>query len=154
MLEGEKLYKKLSPSPFAFAKYYVPALLILIWTIATVVFLFSEAWSSFREFFGWGDYIVLFVLWSIGFILLGWLGGIAVLGSRKWVIALLIIVLWWALFLALWLYLVISQGYRRNFTIGYIIGVSVWTLIVCLIPIETYRKSFKYYVTDYRLVMI
>jgi|GEM_PF-1410037 len=153
LLEGERIWRLTHPHPMAFARGYMGAILLALWGLGYIYFVtpFSTVGSGILS--GLGEWMQ-FLAWAVGVMLVGVLTAYSSLKSAsKIVLSLFILAIIGGAALVYFLP-TISENIRNM--VG-TVGLSVYTFILgifSVIPVEIYRRSYKYYITNYRIVIV
>ncbi len=143
LLKGEKIQKEVIPHPISLMSLQSPCLFILVWGIVFFWLVHSQYWPGIENWLGAGTQIVALVIWWV--VLLA--GG---------VVASLLLVRWRIFFIYLG---VLACGtvlmYWEGLQTDYIWFISIYSAIVSVMGfllVDIYRRSHRYFITNFRLI--
>ncbi len=149
LVEGESIWKLIHPHPAAFAKGYVGAALLALWGIA-YVYLVNPINGVLGGFSEW----IQFAAWAAGVALVGTMTAFSSLKRPSKVVLVLFVLAIVGGGLLVYFLPTLSESIRRF--VGSI-GLTLYTVLIGLfsvLPVEIFRRSFKYYITNYRIVIV
>jgi membrane protein YdbS with pleckstrin-like domain len=153
LLEGERIWRLTHPHPMAFARGYIGAVLLAIWGLAYVYFVSPISTLGGGILSGLGAWLQ-FLAWAAGVMLVGVLTAFSSLRrASKIVLTLFVVAIIGGAALVYFLP-TISENIRN---LAGSVGLSVYTFVLglfSLLPVEIYRRSYKYYITNYRIVIV
>ncbi len=142
-LENEIIHQKFRPHKLSFIGSYILSTYIIIWSLFVFWLINSPYWDSVSSALPF-DSLSIIALWWVGLLA----GGI---------IASLLLVKWRIFFIYLGILLVgtlIMHYQRWNFEYTFFIPAYAAVISLCgLLFIDIYRRSHKYYITNFRLVL-
>jgi hypothetical protein len=142
-LENEIIHQKFQPHKLSFIGSYILSIYIIIWSLCIFWLIKSPYWDTVSSFLPFE---------SISIIILWW-GGLLAGG----IIASLLLVKWRIFFIYLGILLIgtLAMHYQNwdvenNF---FILAYAALISLCGLLIIDIYRRSHKYYITNFRLVL-
>jgi len=142
-LENEIIHQKFQPHKLSFIGLYILSIYITIWSLCIFWVTNSPYWDSVRSTLPF-DSLPIIALWWVGILA----GGI---------IASLLLVKWriFIIYLGVLLVGTMAMHYQR-WNVDYAFFIIAYTALISLCGLllaEIYRRSHKYYITNFRLVL-
>ncbi|VUT26670.1 MAG: Bacterial membrane flanked domain protein [Candidatus Methanolliviera sp. GoM_asphalt] len=145
LIEGETILREASPHPLSFLNILSLSLFWLIWGIFLFWFFNSDYWSSMASWLaGFGaEAPAIVIIWLAGVIFAGIMASVLMIRWRIFAIYLFI-----AAMGILLMYRIQCSNYVK-----FILEYSIVVLIIGLGITELYRRSHRYFLTNFRVVL-
>lgn len=159
LIAGEKILAKFHPHPVSFMPWYLPSILLFIWTATYLVILafFASLFNEFRSFMGGGSDLAPLLFWAIGAFLIGLIMPRDARTSKQNVTASTFLkAVHYLYFALLALPFILYFVFRlKAAAVELTPWVQVYAILLSLLMLlfyDLYRRSFTYFVTNFRVI--
>ena len=158
LIAGERILAKFHPHPMAFLPWFLPSILLFVWTATYLVILafFASLFDQFKNLIGGSD-IAPLLFWAIGAFLIGLIMPRDARTSKQNVTASTFLkAVHYLYFALLALPFILYFVFRaKSAALELTPWVQIYTVLLSVLMIliyDLYRRSFTYFVTNFRVI--